>query len=322
MVHIVAKWRELLNDFQNAYAKHGEALFALYAVTLEQRGGSFVGGESWAQLGESIGHVMLDSAKGDGYAVVAISPGEGPSPLAAQERQWIAQGFRLDVGYERASIAFRELAAIAGSSLPPQIRDAIPVQPANAVSWWLATMFWSDPSALEKAKNVKFKQGYRLIWSSPFEASIGTIERCLLASREPILPHNPPRESKPASSIHESELPHTDDWLHDASTEPPAVFYSEKWLTGTMTELGYALRPAHLKRVGDRQLLKDFRKRAEGKKSLVWCRATQTDELDVFLHHHEPRNENAILKKLHAAQARLTEYRNAKLTEPNGTQTN
>ncbi len=112
------------------------------------------------------------------------------------------------------------------------------------------------------------------------------------------------------------------DWLNDAGSEPPQEFYRDKWLTGTMTELGYALRPVHLKEVGDRQLLKDFRKRAEAEKSLLWCRATQTDDFDVFLRHHEPRDENAVLKKLHDAEGRLTEYRKTKLAELNGTQPN
>ncbi len=108
------------------------------------------------------------------------------------------------------------------------------------------------------------------------------------------------------------------DWMHEFGSQPPGEFFSDKWLTGTKTEIGFALRAANLPKVGDRQLLNSFNKMASRKRSRVWCRETLTDQLDVFLRRHVPRDDNATLKALHAADARLSEYRNRKPTEVGG----
>jgi len=45
---------------------------------------------------------------------------------------------------------FRELAALAGAALARSIRDSIPVTPPDALSWWLATLWWSNPPLQEE----------------------------------------------------------------------------------------------------------------------------------------------------------------------------
>lgn len=101
-------------------------------------------------------------------------------------------------------------------------------------------------------------------------------------------------------------------WIHPVGSKPPAEFFSEKWLTGTKEELGFALRHPKHKEVGERQLRNNIKRMAMSKCPKIWCRATVAGHIDVFLRHHEPLDTNAVLKELHEAEARLDERRKAK----------
>ncbi len=91
------------------------------------------------------------------------------------------------------------------------------------------------------------------------------------------------------------------EWLHDAGSEPPQDFYGDKWLTGTQTEIGFAIRPANQPAVKSVVALRDYLERiASAKNSRVWCRATGTKQIDAFVKD---------LKTLEACQVRLDKYR-------------
>lgn len=182
MSHNVEKWREILSEFQDAWADNDGAWLVLYAVTwLERSGTANTDGQPWVQVGELIGNVPIDDE--NGYAIVAPGPHEGRNPFAEVTRQAIADGLPILDLHNAARKRFEELASIAGAALPRSIRDAIPVAPHNAHSWWLATMWWSKPPSQQELN----ERGYRAIWCSPFEDSIETIERCNLVSDNPSL---------------------------------------------------------------------------------------------------------------------------------------
>jgi len=99
--------------------------------------------------------------------------------------------------------------------------------------------------------------------------------------------------------------PHNDNdnqvtWLHDAGSEPPPEFYRDKWLTGTQTEIGFAIRHTKLKAVKDRALRNYLKNAASGQVPRLWCRNTLTSAIDAFF--RDP-------KSLHEAEARLLDYR-------------
>ena len=107
--------------------------------------------------------------------------------------------------------------------------------------------------------------------------------------------------------------------LYDAGSEPPQDFYRDKWLTGTKTEMGFAIRHETLDSVKSDRALRDYLKNAaSGAVPRVWCRATLTDDIEVFLRHREPRDDEAVLKALHEAEARLSEFLSRKPTEVGG----
>ena len=81
---------------------------------------------------------------------------------------------------------FRELAALAGAALARSIRDSIPVTPPDALSWWLATLWWSNPPLQEEVS--KKEQCLRLVSHDPFQDSIRLIEDLKLSTDSPKWP--------------------------------------------------------------------------------------------------------------------------------------
>lgn len=205
MSHNVEKWRKLLSDFQDAYAQHGRAFFYLYAVTFNERGLSRPPGKPWAQLGRVFGCLPLDSEGENGYTIIVIGPEEGSSPDVEERRNLIVQGVPIAAAHEAALESFLQLAAMAGASLPSEVRDSIPAAPDGALSWWLATMLWSNPPLqIELQKKIGERQGYRLVWFDPFRESIETIERCNLVSETPSLRSDLMACDKPNLNIDET----------------------------------------------------------------------------------------------------------------------
>lgn len=186
MSHNVEKWRKLLSDFQDAYSQHGRAFFAFWAVTFAERRVAERDREPWAQPSALLGCVPLDEEGENGYAIVVLRPGEGSSPAAKEERRLIAKGVPIDVASEAAFKRFRELAALAGAALPRSIRDSIPVTPPDALSWWLATLWWSNPPLQEEVS--KKEQCLRLVSHDPFQDSIRLIEDLSLSTDSPKWP--------------------------------------------------------------------------------------------------------------------------------------
>lgn len=188
MAHDAEKWRRILSDFQDAFARHGDALFAIYGVPYGKRSDAFNQRDPRYDIGHPVGMIPFDDNGTTGLHAVVIRPGEGFTPLAEIEQGWIDSGIPVDVRCEEAIQAFEELAGRAGASLPPAIRDSIPVQASGPSSTWLALMWWTSfPDCNEFLEEI----GTPLIWSDPFLSAISTIEACQLTSDSPRFPLEP-----------------------------------------------------------------------------------------------------------------------------------
>lgn len=155
---------ELLRDFQRAYARYGDEVFFLFALTGDERNAER---EQIDKVAGCLGFVPL------GEGAKEATPGYYIFGPVYKNRfgQWVE---RWEEPYE----TFRDLAARAGAALPANVRDRIAYPPAGPITWWLAFMWWwKPPTAHDLLLPAGKLRKLRVIWSEPFLEAAEVIER-------------------------------------------------------------------------------------------------------------------------------------------------
>jgi hypothetical protein len=157
-------FEELLREFQAAYARFGNELFFLFAVTPEERDADPGRINEWA---ECLGFVPLGDDAGAGTPGYYIFGPLRRFRLGRWAERW-----------EEPFKAFAELAAQAGAVLPVRVRDTIKYAPADPTAWWLAFMWSRKPPSANDLRPPDGKlHNTRVVWAEPFLEAADIIER-------------------------------------------------------------------------------------------------------------------------------------------------
>ncbi len=129
--HEPSVYRELLVEFRNGQAEHGQSLFCLEALSDEEER-ALSRGQKWSLIGKG-GSIVLPR---DSWWWVWAAVGgliDCPNKGIYQKVLKLAKP---------AWECFEPLAARAGSHLPRAIRKAMPYEPADGESWWFNVLWW------------------------------------------------------------------------------------------------------------------------------------------------------------------------------------
>ncbi|GEM_PF-2684489 len=141
----------ILREFEEAYAKYGDALFFLAAFTdAELRA-------DWENLGGTKDSSILPPGT---ICFLPTGPGNEKEPYSSG--YWILGTTRRhrfgkwEEEWTEPLDCFQAIAAKAGAALPLQARKIIPFEPCGSVAWWLAYMWWQQPPSEEDLGLILF----------------------------------------------------------------------------------------------------------------------------------------------------------------------
>lgn len=194
MSHIPERWRQILVTFQNAYAvQHGHTFF-LYAAPFDSLTEEQV--HALKEDDEIVGSVPLsDTDDAERYMILALHPARTFGASKERGRHGpVADRWR------EAYVEFSELATIAGSSLPPQVRNALSVEPFGPINTWLSCMWHVFPPQDDDWGDLA-RIGCVPLTGQPFLQSIRVIEECRLDADSPELKNNWARSLRPKADF-------------------------------------------------------------------------------------------------------------------------
>ena len=91
---------------------------------------------------------------------------------------------------------FKQLAALAGASLPAHARALSPWKLADPISWWLTVLFELSPPDSEALSHAREGKPFRIFWCMPFYDSLLVMESLLARPQE----YTPEQTLQPHSS--------------------------------------------------------------------------------------------------------------------------